>query len=101
MRILLFFDLPTVTAYDRHVANSFRKNIIKEGFLMLQESVYCKLVLNSTVMDGVKNRIEKLRPEKGSVMMLIVTEKQFSSMQMLVGNKQSSVVDKEDRLVVL
>ncbi len=101
MRILLFFDLPTVTAAERSIANSFRKDIIKEGFFMLQESVYCKLVLNTTVLEGVKNRLEKLKPKEGSVMLLTVTEKQFSTMQILVGDHKHTVIDKDDRLVIL
>ena len=42
MRTLVFFDLPTLTASERKAAAMFRKALIKDGFLMLQESVYCK-----------------------------------------------------------
>ena len=41
MRVILFFDLPTVTAAERRTATLFRKSLLKDGFLMLQESVYC------------------------------------------------------------
>lgn len=40
MRILIFFDLPTETAKDRKTYSKFRKFLIKEGFVMMQESVY-------------------------------------------------------------
>ena len=46
MRILVFFDLPVTTEDDRRVYRTFRKYLIKSGFLMLQESVYCKLAQN-------------------------------------------------------
>ena len=101
MRILLFYDLPTTTAFERRLAQDFRKNLVKEGFLMLQESVYCKLVLNNTVMVGVRNKIEKIKPKNGSIMLLIVTEKQFSSMEIILGTKQSTVIDKDNRLLIL
>ena len=39
MRVLLFFDLPTLTAEERKSATAFRKALLKDGFLMLQESV--------------------------------------------------------------
>ena len=33
MRILVFFDLPVTTAEDRRVYQSFRKYLIKNGFI--------------------------------------------------------------------
>ena len=67
MRVLLFFDLPTLTSAERKAAASFRKSLVKDGFLMLQESVYCKLALNGTAVALIKNRVAKYLPDKGSV----------------------------------
>jgi CRISPR-associated endoribonuclease cas2 len=100
MRLILFFDLPTVTASDRKEATAFRKNLIKDGFLMLQESVYCKLSLNGTGATLTKNRVTKYLPDKGSVMMLTVTEKQFENMDICFG-KHSNVEDSDSKLVIL
>ena len=49
MRVIVFFDLPTQTLEDKREYRKFRKFLIKKGFLMMQESVYCRLVLNQTV----------------------------------------------------
>lgn len=46
MRILLFYDLPTVTKADRAIFAKFRKNLLKLGFLMIQESIYVKHCFN-------------------------------------------------------
>lgn len=40
MWIFVFFDLPTTTRKDRKNASLFRKNILKDGFTMMQFSVY-------------------------------------------------------------
>ncbi|NLB62432.1 MAG: CRISPR-associated endonuclease Cas2, partial [Clostridiales bacterium] len=48
MRVLVFFDLPTITLEIQREYRRFRKYLVKNGFLMLQESVYCKLALNQT-----------------------------------------------------
>ena len=40
MRILVFFDLPTETSKDRKSYSKFRKFLIDEGFIMMQESVF-------------------------------------------------------------
>ena len=87
MRILIFFDLPTETTKDRKIYSKFRKFLINEGFIMIQESVYVKLTLNNSVTKSIKERIEKNKPEKGIVQMLIITEKQFNSMEYIVRRK--------------
>lgn len=84
MRILVFFDLPTETAKDRKNYSQFRKFLIKEGFMMMQESVYAKLVLNNSITNSIKDKISKNKPQKGIVQMLIITEKQFNSMEYIV-----------------
>ena len=48
MRMMVFFDLPTETAEDRRNYRLFRKTLINNGFIMMQESVYCKLLINRT-----------------------------------------------------
>lgn len=84
MRILVFFDLPTETATDRRVYSKFRKFLIKEGFIMMQESVYVKLVLNTSITNSIKEKINKNKPPKGIVQMLVITEKQFNSMEYII-----------------
>lgn len=49
MRMLVMFDLPTETAEDRRNYRIFHKTLIKNGFFMMQESVYTRMVLNPSV----------------------------------------------------
>ena len=101
MRILVFFDLPVTTEDDRRVYRTFRKYLIKSGFLMLQESVYCKLVQNSTVGDAIVENVRKNKPYSGIVQVLKVTEKQYSKMEYIVGNCKTDVLNSDERLVIL
>lgn len=101
MRVLIFFDLPVVSEKDRREYRKFRKYLIKNGFLMLQESVYCKLAQNSTVGDAICENIRKNKPPSGLVQLLKVTEKQYEKMDFIVGEFQSEVVDSDARLVIL
>lgn len=101
MRMLVFFDLPVETAADRREYRKFRKLLIRSGFLMLQESVYCKLLLNSTAQETMAQQIRRHRPPKGMVQLLTVTEKQFSRMEYISGDWHSDVVDTDERLVEL
>ena len=59
MRTIVFFDLPNIYAKDRRNYNLFRKFLLNEGFLMLQESVYSKLILNSEQSKLLLERIRK------------------------------------------
>jgi len=101
MRMILFFDLPRYTSKDRKQANDFVKNLKREGFIMLQESVYCKLLLNEVSTDLVKTRIESIKPKQGSIMLLTVTEKQFNNIDFILGEFITNKLNSVDRFVVL
>ena len=101
MRVILFFDLPSVTATERKSAATFRKALVDDGFLMLQESVYCKLALNGTAVALIKNRVSKYLPKDGNVMILTVTEKQFGSMDICLGARRNKTLDNDSTLVII
>lgn len=101
MRIMVFFDLPTYTAKDRREYSQFRKTLIKEGFIMMQESVYSKIALNSTMSKLIKERIVKNSPDEGLIQILVITEKQFAGIDYICGNNQNLKIDSTERLLVL
>ncbi|GAB6160835.1 CRISPR-associated endonuclease Cas2 [Howardella ureilytica] len=101
MRIMVMFDLPVLTSKNRKDYRDFRKFLMKNGFLMLQESVYCKLVPNSTQGDAVVENIKKNKPAAGLVQVLRVTEKQFAKMDYVVGEGSKTVIDSDERLIIL
>lgn len=101
MRVIVFFDLPVLTDKNRRDYRQFRKYLIKSGFLMMQESVYCKLVQNSTIGNALIDNIRKHKPEDGLVQVLKITEKQYSKMETIVGQQSSDVLDTDERLIIL
>lgn len=101
MRIIVMFDLPVTTASDRREYTRFRKYLIKNGFLMMQESVYCKLAQNSTAADLIVQNVKKNKPISGLVQTLRITEKQFSRIEYIVGEKTNEVLDSDERIVIL
>ena len=101
MRVLVLFDLPTLTAEDRRNYRLFRKGLLKNGFYMLQESVYCRMVLNQSAEQNVKEAIKRIKPPDGLVMILSVTEKQFSKAEFIVGNRKTDILDTDDRITIL
>ena len=101
MRMLVFFDLPTTTAAERRAYVLFRRHLIKSGFIMMQESVYCKLLLNTSAAQLEAENIRKHRPEKGIVQLLTITEKQFSEIEYITGEFYSEVISTDERMVIL
>lgn len=101
MRMMVFFDLPIETAKERREYTRFRKHLLKSGFMMMQESVYCKIALNQTVITSVYNGLKKYKPEKGLIQTLIITEKQFSKMEFILGDYQGDIITSDERFVEL
>ncbi len=100
MRVMIMFDLPTETPEDRKAYRDFRKGIIKQGFFMMQESVYCKMVLNESAKNNTILAVKRIKPSKGLVQVLSVTEKQFQKMEFLVGSLKSEIIDSDERVVI-
>ena len=90
MRIVVMFDLPVASKKDRKEYAKFRKYLVTDGFDMLQFSVYSRITQNH---DDARQHIERLTknlPPKGSVRVMQVTEKQYNSMLILVGEKTAT-----------
>ncbi len=99
MRLILFFDLPMQTAKQLNEYRNFRNFLIKNGFIMMQKSVYSKLILNNNSSNLLKIQIKKNLPIGGLVQCLQITEKQFISIDYFIGKHQSKILDNMDRIV--
>ncbi len=79
MWLFVFFDLPTETKKDRRNASGFRNNLLKDGFSMMQYSVYVRHCASSESADVHEKRIHNLLPPLGKVSVLRITDKQFGN----------------------
>lgn len=86
MRILVFFDLPVKTRRQRKVATGFRNFLIKDGYYMIQYSIYGRVCNGSDAVEKHKSRLRFAKPENGSVRVLVITEKQYETIEILVGD---------------
>lgn len=87
MRLLLFYDLPMIEEKEKRIYNRFRKYLIRNGYMQIQFSVYSKIFSNR---DSAIKHISVLKnslPSEGSVRTMLVTEKQYARMEVLVGSK--------------
>lgn len=100
MRLFVFFDLPVSKKEQRKIASKFRKELVNEGFIMLQFSVYCRVCRGQDIVDREIRRIQQILPSEGNVRILQVTDKQYGNMKLLVGDiKKEEVIGVEQLLL--
>ncbi len=86
MRMMIFFDLPVKTKTQRRVATQFRNFLLKDGYFMIQYSVYCRICNGYDDVEKHKTRLRANKPDNGSVRLLVITEKQYEKMELIIGN---------------
>lgn len=85
MRMMVFFDLPVKTKAQRRVATGFRNFLLKDGYHMIQYSLYARVCNGTDAVEKHEKRLRAALPDNGSVRLLVVTEKQYESIRVLVG----------------
>lgn len=100
MWLFVFFDLPVTTKREMKAAQLFRKNLERDGFSMMQFSVYIRHCASRESLEVHVKRVKSLIPESGRVSMLSVTDKQFSDMYNFWGKPQSMKKGKIDKKII-
>lgn len=101
MWLFCFFDLPVKTKAQRRTANQFRRFLQKDGFQMLQLSVYVRICRDQDGADKHAARICAHLPRQGSVRTLIITDRQYGRMRVLVGSRHAHEKPRADQLILL
>lgn len=81
MWIFVLFDLPTHTKPQRRAAALFRRDLLRDGFIMYQYSVYMRPCSSADNARVHSTRVKEALPEEGSVMIMTITDKQFSMIE--------------------
>lgn len=102
MRMLVFFDLPVKEKAAQKAATKFRNFLLKDGYQMLQYSVYTRVCNGYDTVRTHEKRLRANLPPNGSVRLLTITEKQYGSMEILLGElKQSDTPAAYEQLTLL
>jgi len=88
MWIFVFFDLPTSTKKEKRDYTDFRRFLLKDGFMMMQFSVYSRICRGDDSVEMHKKRVKEHLPQKGHIRMISITDLQYSKMETLVGEKK-------------
>ncbi len=98
MWLFVFFDLPVTTKKERKMATGFRKFLLKDGFSMMQFSVYIRHCASKESAEVHIKRVRSFVPEKGQVSILCVTDKQYGKIVNYWGRKDSPMPDAPKQL---
>ncbi len=90
MRVIVMFDIPTLTKADHKSYAKFRQELIKNGYLMLQYSVYMRICKGVKSANNYLDKLNLILPPKGHIRALIITEKQFDNMRLLLGKRSEN-----------
>ncbi len=90
MWLVLMFDLPVDNFKARKAYTQFRKNLIKDGFTMMQYSVMTRHCPTEENAEVHRKRIQEFLPPDGEVRILTFTDKQFGRMQVYHGKVRAS-----------
>jgi CRISPR-associated protein Cas2 len=85
MWLFVFFDLPVLTKPQRKQATRFRKALEKDGFSMMQFSVYVRHCPSKENMEVHIKRVRLALPAAGQISILAVTDKQYSEIRNYLG----------------
>ncbi|MDH5723484.1 MAG: CRISPR-associated endonuclease Cas2 [Alphaproteobacteria bacterium] len=100
MWLFVFFDLPVKTKPERSTATRFRNFLLKDGYMMIQFSVYARICNGKDRVDKHLQRLQSSIPDKGSVRVIQITDKQYERMKVLVGTRKNNEKTKAEQLVL-
>ena len=90
MWVIAMFNLPTDTPRERKAYARFRKDLIEDGFSMMQYSVYIR---HCASIDNAEMHVRRMggqTPAAGEVRFLTVTDRQFSRIKTFIGKKSAA-----------
>lgn len=85
MWIAVMFDLPMLTKAQRKAYTRFRKNLLNDGFIMLQYSVYARHCGSEENCQVHMGRVRAWVPDQGEVRVIQFTDSQYARIQVYYG----------------
>lgn len=88
--LIALFDLPTDTPEARKCYTDFRKVLLRNGFSMLQYSVYARYCPSEEKAKVHRRRIRLKLPPDGEVRIMSLTDVQYGKMQVYNGKTRGA-----------
>jgi CRISPR-associated protein Cas2 len=76
--ILVTFDLPVMTDAQRKAATRFRNDLLDDGYMMLQFSVYARACVSLERLDRHVAHLKATAPASGNIRAFFFTNQQWA-----------------------
>jgi len=100
MWLIAMYDLPIETMDNRRDYTRFRKALLKDGFMMLQLSVYARFIPSEEAAEAHRRTIKSCIPPLGQVRLMAITDIQFAKMEVFYGKKPRSPEDIPEQILL-
>ena len=102
MRVLVLFDLPSVSKSEKRNYVKFRNLLLDDGFTVMQFSIYTRFCQNKQDADKHIQRIKANAPHDGNIRILCITERQFEEMILVIGelSETEKTVGKDSVVII-
>ena len=103
MWVMIMFDLPTKTKKNKKSYHWFHNELEKEGYMMIQYSIYAKVFASVESALSGKKRIKDFiakNIKSGNIRIIIFTDKQFGSMDIIIGEQPKEEKDGYKQLLL-
>lgn len=88
MWLIALFDLPVDSISRKRAYTHFRRDLLRDGFDMLQYSVYARYCPSEEASEVHRKRVRQSVPAEGQVRILSLTDHQFGKMEIYSGLKR-------------
>jgi len=100
MWLMAMFDLPVEEKEDRRNYTRFRKVLLKDGFMMLQLSVYARYLPSEEAAEAHRKTVRSAVPPLGQVRLIAVTDHQFGKMEVFYGRKPRKPEEPQNQMLL-
>jgi CRISPR-associated protein Cas2 len=98
MWLFALFDLPVDSSKARREYTRFRKALIRQGFSMLQFSVYARYCASEERDEILRKQLRRILPPEGQVRLMAITDRQFGKMDVYEGKRRVEIEKAPEQL---
>ena len=98
--LFAMFDLPVTDKKARRAYTRFRKSLLKDGFTMIQYSVYARYCPTEEAGETYRRRVRHSLLDEGRVRLFSITDRQFGKMEVFDGKTRDKVEEPPSQMLL-
>ena len=96
------YDLPNTTKDESYSYTKFRNNLLKMGYIQIQQSIYVRVIQSKTLSAQHIEKLKKIIPPKGNIRIFVFTEHQYERGIILSGEiDENEIINDDERFKLI